>query len=940
MNIIATSVYVGPNIYAKRPLIAVTLELPQESASPALLEEITARLLPEIPALEQLSSASGEPLARILREAKPIALAELFGLLALGLQLQAGASVSGVQVAATENPKEARVLFGYESREVGIEAAHLARDLLLELIDPLPRKPLDLSAEIDDFLDFADRRALGPSAQALVQAAESRNIPWLRLNTASLIQLGQGKYQKRIEAALTSQTSHLAVEIAAEKGLCNRLLQDLGLPVPKQRDARNPQDAVKGAKRIGFPVVVKPVDGNHGRGVSVNLSEPEEVEDAYHRAAQEGSGVVVESMIQGDDHRLLVIDGKLVAAARRVPGHVRGDGRHSIEELLDELNADPRRGEGHGNLLTRLTLDDQAEKLLAAQGYDSRSVPGDGEVVYLRKTANLSTGGTAVDVTDIIHPDNRLMAERAITAVGLDIGGVDFLTTDISKSYRETGGAICEINAGPGIRMHIAPSEGQGRDVGGAVMDMLFAPGTPSRVPVLALTGTNGKTTTSRMLAHIFKMAGFVVGQTSTDAIYVDGEPTVRGDMTGPSSARMVLSDPSIDLAVLETARGGIVRAGLGYDYCDVGAVLNVTSDHLGLGGVDDLDELASIKRLVAEVARDCAVLNADNPYTLKMAAHCPARRICWVTRNPEHSLVREHIRLGQPAVVLEQGLNGDQIVIYDKGNQLPLIWTHVIPATLEGKALHNVENAMFAAAMTYAQGLGLDQIRIGLRTFDNSFFQSPGRMNVYDEHGFRVILDYGHNEAAVGAMVDLIERLNPEGQRIVCVTCPGDRRDEDVKAIARKVAGHFDAYICHSDDDPRGRAPDAVPQLIKETLLAAGVSEEAIQVVPREEESIATALGMARQGDLVMVFCEAITRSWKQIIYFKPDFQPQKVSPAARISASGFDIPAGYQPYSDARGARIVPETVPEQEVDADRQTRSATAQAVDPHEVAQQSK
>jgi cyanophycin synthetase len=613
-------------------------------------------------------------------------------------------------------------------------------------------------------------------------------------------------------------------------------------------------------------------------------------------------------MIQGDDHRLLVIDGRLVAAAHRVPGHVVGDGRHTIAELVAIVNQDPRRGAGHENMLTRLELDEVADRMLEARGYGHDSVPPEGEVVPLRKTANLSTGGTAIDVTDVIHPDNRLMAERAIRAVGLDIGGVDFLTTDITRSYRETGGAICEINAGPGMRMHIAPSEGKGRDVGGAVMDMLFPPGAPSRIPVAALTGTNGKTTTARMLAHVLKMAGHVVGQTSTDAVYIDGNVTVKGDMTGPKSAGMVLRDPTVDMAVLETARGGIVRAGLGYRFCDVGAVLNVTSDHLGLGGVESLQELADVKRLVVEVAKDTAVLNADNEYTLRMAAHTEAKHICWVTRNPDHPLVREHIKQGKRAVVLEQGLNGDQIVIYDNGNHLALIWTHLIPATVEGKALHNVENAMFTAAMAYALGLSLDQIRTGLRTFDNTFFQSPGRMNIFDEHGFRVILDYGHNEAAVGAMVDLVRRLKPLGKRIVCVTCPGDRRDEDIRDIAGQVAGNFDTYICHGDDNPRGRAPDEVPKLLKAALMDAGVPEEQIRIAESETVSIESALEMARPTDLVLIFCDNITRSWKQIIYFRPAEAPAPVPPERMVAASGFDVPEGYRVLSDERGVRIVP--------------------------------
>lgn len=692
--------------------------------------------------------------------------------------------------------------------------------------------------------------------------------------------------------------------------MCTRVLSDLGLPVPDQRVARDAQDAADLADRIGFPVVVKPLDGNHGRGVSINLMTEAEVEEAFEIAAKEGSAVVVESMIQGDDHRLLVVDGKLVAAAKRMPGHVVGDGTRTVAELVDIVNEDPRRGKGHENMLTRLELDDAADRLLAEKGYDHRSVPAEGEVVFLRKTANLSTGGTAIDVTDVIHPDNRLMAERAIRAVGLDIGGVDFLTTDITQSYRDTGGAICEINAGPGMRMHIAPSEGEGRDVGGAVMDMLFPDGAPSRIPIAALTGTNGKTTTARMLAHVMKMAGFTVGQTSTDAVYVDGNVTVKGDMTGPTAASMVLRDPTVDMAVLETARGGIVRAGLGYRFCDVGAVLNVSSDHLGLGGVETVDELAEVKRLVVEVAKDCAVLNADNEYTLKMAAHTEAKHICYVTRNPGNSLVREHIKLGKRAVVLEEGLNGGQIVIYDNGNHMPLIWTHLIPATLEGKALHNVENAMFTGAMAYALGLSLDQIRTGLRTFDNSFFQSPGRMNVFDEHGFRVILDYGHNEAAVGSMVDLVERLNPMGKKIVCLTCPGDRRDEDVVAIANKVAGHFDHYICHSDDNPRGRTLEEVPEMLKAALMDRGVSEDAIQVIPQEEESVQTGLEMARPNDLLLIFCDGITRSWKKIIYFKPAEPPRPIAAEEAVAAAGFDLPEGYKIASDERGVRIVPVT------------------------------
>lgn len=913
MDIISTAAYVGPNAYAKVPLIRLTIDLRgRSSASVASYgPDLLATLAKAVPPLATDTLADGSLFLDWAATSEECGLGDLIARVALNLQRLAGAPTPFAAAIRLPESDEVEVLYGYESDEIGLEAGDLACDLIIELIAPrrADDDPYDMPDELDRFLRFAQKRSLGPSALALVTSAVERDIPWVRLNDQSLIQLGQGKYQKRIEAALTSMTSHIAVEIASDKGVCNRILADLGLPVPQQRIVYDADEAVSAARRIGYPVVIKPLDGNHGRGVTVNVNSEEEAERAFAIADEEGSAVVVESMITGDDHRLLVINGKLVAAAKRVPGHVVGDGERTVSQLVDIVNQDPRRGVGHDNVLTQIELDEQAFRLLEEKGYTVDSVPPAGEVVYLRKTANISTGGTAVDVTDVIHPDNKAMAERAILGVGLDLGAVDFLTSDITQSYRDTGGAICEINAGPGLRMHIAPSEGKPRDVGGAVMDMLFPPGSESRIPIAALTGTNGKTTCSRMLAHILKMAGHVVGQTSTDAVYIDGNVTVKGDMTGPVSAKMVLRDPTVDIAVLETARGGIVRSGLGYMYCDVGAVLNVTSDHLGLGGVDTVDELARVKRVVVEVARDTAVLNADNEYTLKMASYTTAKNLFYVTRNPHHELVREHIRLGKRAIVLEEGLNGDQIVIYDNGTQIPLIWTHLIPATIEGKALHNVENAMFAAAMAYALGKTLDQIRNGLRTFDNTFFQSPGRMNVFDEHGFRVILDYGHNEAAVGAMVDLVERLKPRGKRIVCVTCPGDRRNEDVTAIAEKVAGKFDIYICHRDDNLRGRGPTEIPDLMRAALMSLGVPDEQIMIVPEELAAVDTGLALARRDDLVLVFCDAITACWKKIIYFKPEgVTAEEEAAAQRPLQIAFDVPEGFELVSNERGVMIAP--------------------------------
>jgi cyanophycin synthetase len=632
------------------------------------------------------------------------------------------------------------------------------------------------------------------------------------------------------------------------------------------------EDAVEAAELIGYPVVVKPFNANHGRGITIHITTPEEVRAAFEVAREHSRSVIIESFITGEDHRMLVIDGRLVAVSKRVPGHVVGDGVHTIEQLMEEVNQDPRRGIGHEKVLTRLTFDHQAETMLQRKGYTRESVPAPGERVFLRSTGNLSTGGTATDLTDLVHPDNVEMATRAVKAIGLDVGGVDFLSTDITESYKEVGGAICEINAAPGFRMHMAPSEGRPRDVAGPVMDMLFPPGTPSRIPIAAVTGTNGKTTTARMLAHIHKLAGQHVGLTSTDGVYIDGQRTVAGDMTGPVATRMVLSDPSVDVAVLEVARGGLLRAGMGVRHCDVGAVLNVKSDHLGLRGIGTLDQLAQVKRIVVEVARGTAVLNADDPLCLKMADYTQAEHLCYVTMDPTHELVSEHIKAGGRGVVLESGIKGQMITIYDHGAHIPLLWTHLIPATLEGRAMHNVQNAMFAAAMAFSMGLKLEDIRHGLRTFDTTFFQAPGRMNIYDEHAFKVILDYGHNAAAVEAMCDLVERLEVSGRRICVLAAPGDRRDEDIKDIGHIAAGRFERYICRRDDQLRGRKPEEVPNLLRDALLERGTLAEQILVIPDEQAAVDAALREAEAGDLVLIFGDAITRSWKQVIQFRPD--------------------------------------------------------------------
>jgi cyanophycin synthetase len=888
MKILSTNVYVGPNTWASFPVIRHVIDLGvlEQWPSAKIGERFIATLVESLPGLDEHGCSYRESggFLRRLREDEGTWLGHVWEHCALEIQSMAGSEVSFGRTRSTGTPGQYNMVYAYKQRNVGLDAGQLALRLLMHLLPKELQEQTDYrfdaefewKDEVNEFILSAQKRNFGPSTGSLVKAAEDRNIPWIRLNDHSLVQFGQGKYQQRIQATITSQTKHIAVEISCDKEDTHNLLHKLGLPVPQQRMIYSAQAAIRAAKSVGFPVVLKPLNANHGRGVSINLTTDEQVTTAFDFAKEQGTSraVLVESFITGFDHRMLVVNNELVAVAKRVPGHVVGDGKLSIEQLIDIVNSDPRRGVGHEKVLTQLTLDKQATRLMEAGNVTKDTVLPKDELFYLRDTANLSTGGTAIDLTDVVHPDNRDMAVRAIMAVGLDVGGVDFLTDDISRSYKEIGGAIVEVNAAPGFRMHVAPSEGTPRDVAGKVIDMLFPPSALTQIPIAAITGTNGKTTTSRMLGHIMKTSGHTVGMTSTDGVYVDGKLSVKGDMTGPTSAQIVLRDPTVDFAVMETARGGLLRSGLGYQNSDVAACLNVTADHLGLGGIDTIEQLAVVKRVVVESATGTAVLNADDIHCLRMADFARAERICYVTMNSDHSLVKEHIRAGGRALVLEKGMNGDMIAIYDNGTHIPVLWSHLIPATMEGKAMHNVQNAMFAVAMAYSFDVDLDNIRHGLRTFDTNFFQAPGRTNVFNEHPFKVILDYAHNPAAFRAMADLVTRLDVKGRRIAVMSAPGDRRDQDIYQAAEILAGHFDHYICKADDNRRKRGHDEVPMMLQQGLLNHGVDACNISVIASEQEAVETALHMAREGDLVMVFGDNITRCWKQIIYLKNEQQ------------------------------------------------------------------
>jgi cyanophycin synthetase len=672
---------------------------------------------------------------------------------------------------------------------------------------------------------------------------------------------------------MTSNTSALAVDIAGDKELTTRLLAAAGLPVPRSESVRTVEQAVKVADRIGYPVVCKPLDGNHGRGVMLHLQDADEVRTAFPAAQEESrrGWIVVESFVTGKDYRVLVIGGRMVALAERVPAHVVGDGVRSVLELVDETNADPRRGVGHEKVLTRIKVDDAAVELVREQGFAMTDVPPEGVQVKLTLTGNMSTGGISIDRTMEAHPDNVEIAEEAARVVGLDVAGIDVISPDIAEPVRETGGAICEVNAAPGFRMHTHPTVGDAQFVASPVLDSLFPAGRPSRIPIVAVTGTNGKTTTSRMIAHVFKGMGRKVGMTSTDGIVIDERLVIRSDASGPKSARMVLQNPRVDFAVFEVARGGILREGLGYQRNDVAVVLNVAPDHLGMRGIDTLEQLAEVKQVVVEaVPRDgFAVLNADDPLVRGMRRRCSGE-VVWFTMAETGSevleMVEDHCRRGGRAVLLERSDLGEMIVIRHGRRAMQLAWTHLLPATFGGKAKMNVQNSLAAAGAAFAAGAQLHDIRQGLRTFTTSYYLSPGRLNQIDVGGTMVIVDYCHNAPGMRMLGDFVEQLAESAQqtselakpqRVGVVATAGDRRDEDMRELGAVAAEHFDVLVVREDEALRGRPRGAVAALVADgaqARMAEGARCKQVEIVLDEIPAVHHAMARANPGDLVVL--------------------------------------------------------------------------------------
>jgi cyanophycin synthetase len=882
MRIVETRVYRGPNYWNYEPAIKLIVDL-------GVLEEFPSNTIPGfveglldlLPEVGQHSCSTGKAggFAERLREGTWAG--HVAEHIALQLQRMAGTEVGRGKTRGTGEPGRYHVVYSYAEESVGLAAGRLAVRLVNHLVEAEP--DFDFGAEFERLVLLAERAAFGPSTQAILDEAALRDIPYIRLNEQSLVQLGHGIHQKRIRATMTSQTSSLGVDIAGDKKLTNKLLAGTGVPVPRSEIVRGEEEAAAAAAAIGYPVAIKPLDGNHGRGVMLNLADDAAVRAGYAVARRESrnGGVVVESYLAGNDYRCLVINGALRAVAQRVPAHVVGDGESPLAQLVEITNADPRRGIGHEKVLTRIKVDEESITYAREQGFEMTDVPPRGVRIFLKRTGNMSTGGISIDRTEEIHPDNAEIAELAARVVGLDIAGIDFVCPDISVPVRETGGGIVEVNAAPGFRMHTNPTEGEAQYVAKPVIDSLFPPGSPSRIPIVAVTGSNGKTTTARMIAHIMKGMGRKVGMTSTDGIFVDGRPVRRGDMSGPRSASTVLQNPMVDFAVFEVARGGILREGLGYQRNDVAVVLNVTGDHLGLGGITSLRQLAAVKQVVVEaVPRDgVAVLNADDPLVTAMARHCSGS-VVYFSMSEDNETIRRQSSRGRRSVTIERGRNGEMIVLRQGRKSMPLAWTHLLPATFEGRARMNVQNALAATAAAWAAGAHLHDIRQGLRTFTTSYFMAPGRLNLFELDGYRVIVDYAHNPPALQALGDFVESLaQPSpggsrplvtGRRIAVVATAGDRRDDDIVELGRVAAAHFDTIVIREDENNRGRPRGDTAALIERGIgeaRAAGTARATdVTTVLPELDAARQALDMGREGDIVVVCVDHPNEVWKEL--------------------------------------------------------------------------
>ncbi|MCS7031763.1 MAG: cyanophycin synthetase [Gloeomargarita sp. SKYG116] len=867
MKILQVLTLRGPNYWSIRRHRLIVLRLDLEDLEDRYTHELRGfyeDLVRLLPSLEEHFCSPGCRGGFLQRLREGTLLGHVVEHVALELQTLAGMPVNFGRTRETSTRGVYNVVYEYLYEQAGRYAGRAAVRICETLARGRRYSQRELAADLEELRELKQAASLGLTTDALIQEAQARGIPWVCLPARDVVQLGYGIHQRRLQAAQTDRTSILGVELAGDKDSTKRLLRSAGIPVPKGEVIRRFDDLEEAIDAVGgFPVVIKPLDGNHGRGITLNIRTYPDAERAYDlaRAESKSGAVMVERYHQGNDYRVLVVGGQVVAAAQRIPAHVTGDGRSTIRELVEQLNQDPRRGEGHANVLTRIELDDASEWVLRQQGYRLDTILRRGEIAYLKNTANLSTGGMAVDCTDQIHPENRWLCERAARWVGLDIAGIDLITPDISQPLRQVDGVVVEVNAAPGLRMHLQPSAGTPRNVCAPILDLLFPNGQTGEIPIVAITGTNGKTTTTRLTAHLCQQTGKVVGYTTTDGTYIGAHLVEAGDNTGPQSARLILNDPTVEIAVLESARGGILRSGLAFARCQVGVVLNVADDHLGSYDIDTLEQMAMVKSVVAEVVQPegLAVLNAEDELVAAMAQRVKSR-VAYFALNPEHPVLRQHQQQGGLGATVRDG----EIVLVEGAHVLPVVPVHEVPLTLGGTVKFMVANALAATLAAYGVGVTLEQIRQGLRSFQASADQTPGRMNLLPVKDFYVLVDYAHNAHGYRAVGDFVSTWR-KGERIGVIGAPGDRRDEDLREIGRVAAQLFDRLIVKEDDDTRGRrrgeAADWITLGVRDTS-----ARPVMQVILDETEAIQTAIRQARSGDLVVIFPERVQRTLQLI--------------------------------------------------------------------------
>lgn len=867
MDIRAINAMRGPNYWSIRrhKLIVMTLDLEELEELPTnKIDGFYDRLAAMFPTMYEHRCSVGTPGGFFQRVQEGTWMGHVIEHIALEIQTLAGMDVGFGRTRGFGEEGVYHVVFAYMEEKVGRYAARASVRIAQALVDG---EEYDLAEDIQEMREIRERERLGPSTASIIREAQARGIPWIRLNRYSLCQLGYGANQKRIQATVTSETSSIGVELACDKEDTKHLLEQAEVPVPKGDIVRRERSLRDAVDYIGYPLVIKPINGNHGRGITANLTNWEDTLTAFHAAKKVSNSVIVEKFITGEDYRLLVINYKLVAAAKRTPAQVIGDGKSTIQELIDVINSDERRGYGHEKVLTAIKVDAMTEGILEANQLTVDSVLEAGRVLNLKDTANLSTGGTATDMTDVVHPYNIFMAERIAKVIGLDICGIDVMTSDISKPLTETGGAVLEVNAGPGFRMHLAPTNGLPRNVAAPVIDMLYPPGTDSRIPIVAVTGTNGKTTTTRLIAHMVKMKGYKVGYTTSDGVYIQNRLMMQGDCTGPGSAEFVLRDPTVEFAVLESARGGLLRAGLGFTKCDIGIVTNVAADHLGLKGIHSVEQLARVKGVIPETVMPdgYAILNADDDhvYAMRDKIDCNVALFSMDEDNPR---IKRHAEAGGISAIYEDGF----ITISKGGWKLRIIKAVNVPLTFGGKATFMIQNVLPAALTGYIRGFSIDDIKTALESFIPSPSQTPGRLNMFNFKNFRVLLDYAHNPAGLRALQNMVERLDGK-PKVGIIAGIGDRREEDNNEMGRIAAEMFDEIIIRQDKHLRGKTEEELIGMLKKGILAQN-PDIPLRVIPSEAEAITYAIKNAQKGSLIVMCSDVVPDALDLVMKFKEE--------------------------------------------------------------------